>query len=108
MPPDAGRELFCHEQRKHIGALTAVLGGIDTLVFTGGIGEHAAPVREETAGASSTSASGSIARETTGNEAIISVPESGCTVRTLRTDEDQMIARHSRAIVAKLQTREAR
>src|SRR5207302_5845889 len=31
-------ELFCHQLRKHVGALAAVLGGIDTLVFTGGIG----------------------------------------------------------------------
>ena len=35
-------ELFCYQLRKHIGAMTAVLGGLDTLVFTGGIGEHAA------------------------------------------------------------------
>ena len=40
-------ELFCYQLRKHIGALTAVLGGLDTLVFTGGIGERAAPVRWE-------------------------------------------------------------
>jgi acetate kinase len=32
--------------RKALGGLTAALGGLDTLVFTGGIGEHAAPVRE--------------------------------------------------------------
>ena len=40
-------ELFCYQLRKYIGALTAVLGGLDTLVFTGGIGERAAPVRWE-------------------------------------------------------------
>lgn len=39
-------ELFVYVARKHIGALTAVLGGLDLLVFTGGIGEHAAPVRD--------------------------------------------------------------
>jgi len=101
-------ELFCHVLRKHIGALTAVLGGIDTLVFTGGIGEHAAPVREETCrGLEHLGIRIDRARNDR-NAAIISVPESDCTVRTLRTDEDQMIARHSRAIVAKLQTREAR
>jgi acetate kinase len=38
-------EIFCYQLRKHIGAMTAVLGGVDTLVFTGGIGERAAPVR---------------------------------------------------------------
>src|SRR5712692_7355889 len=37
--------LFCYQARKYLGALVAALGGLDTLVFTGGIGEHAAPVR---------------------------------------------------------------
>ena len=43
--PQAGEavELFSYQARKFIGALTTVLGGLDTLVFTGGIGEHAAP-----------------------------------------------------------------
>ena len=39
-------DLFCYVAKKHLGALVAALGGLDTLVFTGGIGEHAAPVRE--------------------------------------------------------------
>ena len=37
--------LFCYQAKKFLGALAAVLGGLDTLVFTGGIGEHAAPIR---------------------------------------------------------------
>jgi acetate kinase len=37
--------LFCYEVKKRIGAFAAVLGGLDRLVFTGGIGEHSAPVR---------------------------------------------------------------
>ena len=40
-------ELWCMTVRKHIGALTAVLGGIDSLVFTGGIGERSAALRAE-------------------------------------------------------------
>jgi acetate kinase len=40
-------ELFCYQLRKHIGAMIAVLGGLDTLIFTGGIGERAAPIRWE-------------------------------------------------------------
>ena len=42
-------ELFVYQAKKYVGALVAVLGGLDTLVFTGGIGEHAAPVRWEIA-----------------------------------------------------------
>ena len=39
-------ELFCYQAKKHLGALAAVLGGLNTLVFTGGIGEHAAIIRQ--------------------------------------------------------------
>jgi acetate kinase len=42
----AAVELFCYRIRKAVGAYIAVLGGIDTIIFGGGIGEHAAPVRE--------------------------------------------------------------
>ena len=38
--------MFCYQARKSVGALTAALGGLDTLVFSGGIGEHADAVRE--------------------------------------------------------------
>ncbi len=40
-------ELFCYRARKYVGAYAAALGGIDLLAFTGGIGEHAAPVRRK-------------------------------------------------------------
>ena len=38
--------LFCYQAKKWVGAFAAALGGLDTLVFAGGIGENAAPVRE--------------------------------------------------------------
>jgi len=38
--------LFCYQAKKWIGSFAAVLGGVDTLVFAGGIGENAAPVRK--------------------------------------------------------------
>jgi acetate kinase len=37
--------LFCYRVRRELGSLAAALGGIDAIVFTGGIGEHAAPIR---------------------------------------------------------------
>ena len=40
-------KMFCYHARKQIGAFMTVLGGLDMLVFTGGIGEHAAPLRWE-------------------------------------------------------------
>ena len=42
-------ELFVYQAKKQIGALFAVLGGLDTIVFTGGIGERSAPIRSEIA-----------------------------------------------------------
>jgi acetate kinase len=42
----AALQSFCYHARKWIGALAATLGGLDVLVFSGGIGEHAAPLRE--------------------------------------------------------------
>ena len=94
-------ELFCYVLRKHIGAFAAVLGGIDTLVFTGGIGERAAPVREETC-RSLEHLGIRIDRERNArHDPIISAPGSACTVRTVRTDEDLMIARHTRALLAR-------
>ena len=42
--------MFCYRVRAFIGAMAASLGGLDTLVFTGGIGEHAPPVRAEIVG----------------------------------------------------------
>ncbi len=38
-------ELFCYRIARELGSLAAALGGLDALVFTGGIGEHAAPIR---------------------------------------------------------------
>ena len=101
-------ELFCHVLRKHIGALTAVLGGIDTLVFTGGIGEHAAPVREEACRGLEHLGIRIDRERNDRNEAIVSAPRSACTVRTLRTDEDLVIARHTRMVVATQLAKEAR
>ena len=44
--PQLAVEMFCYQACKAIGALAAALGGLDTLVFTGGIGEHATAIRE--------------------------------------------------------------
>src|SRR5207248_11358984 len=38
-------DLFCYQAKKFVGACAAAMGGLDTLVFAGGIGEHSAPVR---------------------------------------------------------------
>jgi len=86
-------EVFCYEVRKRIGAFAAALGGLDTLVLSGGIGERAPAVRarccrdldflglrlDEAANAR--------------NERLISTPDSRVAVRVILTDEELMIAR---------------
>jgi acetate kinase len=92
-------ERFCYQLRKQIGALTAVLGGLDTLVFTGGIGEQAAPVRWEVCQGL---AYLGVALDVQRNEAharIISTPRSACCVRVVPTNEELMIARHTCALL---------
>jgi len=79
--------------------VAAVLGGLDTLVFTGGIGEHAAPVREEVCrGLDHLGIRLDPARNAR-HDAIIVADGAACTVRVVPTDEDLMIARHTRAVL---------
>ena len=87
--------------RKHVGALAGVLGGIDTLVFTGGIGEHAAPVRWETCRGLEHLGIRLDPHRNARHDPVISVDGSGCTVRIVPTDEDLMIARHTRAVLGR-------
>src|SRR5207248_4586331 len=79
-------EMFCYEAAKSAAALATALGGLDSLVFTGGIGEHAPPIRE-----------GICARLThlgvhldpsrnAASAAVISANDSPCTVRVVPAD----------------------
>jgi acetate kinase len=91
-------ELFCYQARKFIGALTAALGGLDTLVFTGGIGEHSPVVRARITRDLAFLGVGLDERANARGEAIISPPRARVTVRVVHTDEDRMIARHTRDV----------
>jgi acetate kinase len=91
--------LFCYQLRKSIGALSAVLGGLDTLVFTGGIGEHAAPVRWDVCCGLDYLGIRLDPQLNDRHAGIISAPESRCTVRVVPTDEDLMVARHTRNLL---------
>ncbi len=93
-------DLFCYQAKKWLGALAAALGGVDTLVFTGGIGEHAAPIRERIcAGLEFLGIRLDPARNAA-HVPIISDDDSLVTVRVIPTDEDLMIARHTRDLLA--------
>jgi acetate kinase len=92
-------EMFCYYLRKHIGAMAAVTGGLDTLVFTGGIGEHAAAVRWEVCAGLAFLGIRLDTDKNAQHAEVISTPDSSCTVRVIPTNEDLMIARHTRALL---------
>jgi acetate kinase len=84
--------LFCYQVKKCIGAFAAVLGGVDTLVFAGGIGENAAVVRARICeGLDFLGIELDAARNVT-SAPVISAEASRVTVRVIRTDEELMIA----------------
>ena len=85
--------LFCYAAKKWIGSFAAALGGIDTLVFAGGIGENAAPVRARIC--EGLEFLGITIDEARNRDAagVISADAGGVTVRLIRTDEELMIAR---------------
>ena len=85
--------LFCYQVKKWVGAFAAALGGLDTLVFSGGIGEHAAVVRDRICDGLGHLAIRLDPRRNAANAAVISGIDSRVTVRVIRTDEEYMIAR---------------
>jgi acetate kinase len=86
-------ELFCYQAKKYLCALTSTLGGLDTIVFAGGIGEHAPEIRA--AICDGLSFLGLKLDPSRNNLAsgVISSDESRVTVRIIPTDEELVIAR---------------
>ena len=93
--------LFCYLARKSVGALTAVLGGLRTLIFTAGIGEHAASVRERICHGLEFLGLELDAERNDRHAPIISRDGSRVVVRVMKTDEDLMIARHVRHLLSR-------
>lgn len=85
--------LFCYQAKKWIGAFAAALGGLDTLVFAGGIGENAPTVRARICEGLAFLGIEVNEKPNAGNAAVISADNSRVTLRVIRTDEELMIAR---------------
>ncbi len=85
--------LFCYQTKKWIGAYAAALGGLDTLVFAGGIGENAPPVRARICEGLGFLGIELDESRNTAHSNVISTDASRATVRVIRTDEELMIAR---------------
>jgi acetate kinase len=85
--------LFCYQIKKWIGAFAAALGGIDTLVFAGGIGENAAPVRERICGGLEFLGIELNGKRNAENATVCSSDDGRVKIRVIHTDEELMIAR---------------
>jgi acetate kinase len=92
-------EMFCYQIRKTIGALAAALGGLDMLIFTGGIGEHAAPVRAEVCEGLAHLGIVIDPHRNDSSEDMISAADGRCAVRVIPTNENLMVARHTVRLV---------
>lgn len=92
--------LFCYLARKSVGALVAALGGVDTLIFTAGIGEHSAPIRERICEGLEFLGFELDAERNARHAPIVSRDGSRVVVRVMKTDEDLMIARHVRHLLS--------
>ena len=86
-------ELFCYQVKKWVGAFAAALGGLDTLVFAGGIGEHAPTVRARICAGLGFLGVELQEQQNIADEGVISAAASRVTVRVIPTDEECIIAR---------------
>jgi acetate kinase len=99
--------LEMYEQRitKYIGAYAAEMGGVDIIVFTGGVGENQTGLRSNVChslGFMGVELNEELNATTRGTETVISTPASKVTVVVVPTDEELMIARDTEAIVSAL------
>lgn len=93
-------EFFCYQARKHLAALTAALGGLDRLIFTGGIGANAPEIRARICDGLAYLGIAIDERCNAAGEARISGDDSPVVVEAVPTDEELMIARHVRRLIA--------
>ena len=84
--------LFCYQVKKWIGGFAAALGGLDTLIFAGGIGENALSVRTRICEGLGFLGIELDEQRNTANEAVISTSAGRVAVRVIHTDEERMIA----------------
>ena len=92
--------VFVYAIKKALGALTAALGGLDTLIFSGGIGEHAPAIRARVCESLAFLGVQLDMERNEANAAIISAPSAGVMVRVIPTDEELMIARAAYRLLA--------
>jgi acetate kinase len=92
--------LFCYRARQHLAALTAVLGGLDRLVFTGGIGANAPEIRERIVDGLDYLGITLDPKANLMGAKIVSAPAAAVTVQAMPSDEERTIARHVMRLTA--------
>lgn len=92
----AAIDMFCYRATAQLGAYCSSLGGLDVLVFTGGIGENAPEIRRRICEKQAFLGLEIDAFANDANKAVISSANSRIRVRVIATDEDLMIAQHAR------------
>jgi acetate kinase len=92
--------VFCYQARKLIGGMAAALGGLDTLVFAGGIGENAPVIRSRICDGLGFLGVRLAPERNAANAAVISEDGAPATVRVIRTNEEAMLARSALRVLA--------
>jgi acetate kinase len=93
-------EIYCYRIERELGSLAAALGGIDALVFTGGVGENAAPIRAKVCEGAAWLGLDFDAGANDARRALISRSGSRVAAWVIPTDEELTIARHTRQLLA--------
>ncbi len=99
--PDAAAAvaLFCYRAKKYVASYAAVLGGLDILVFTAGIGENSPAVRERICGGMEWLGIRIDPARNRLNAPVISTDDSRVDIRVIKTNENLMLARHAAALL---------
>jgi len=93
-------EVFCYAIRKTIASYAAVLQGLDAIVFTGGIGENAAPIRARALEGLAFLGVHIDSTRNAQNASVISPDGAPVVVRVVPTDEELMVARHTQRVLS--------
>jgi len=91
--------LFCYQVKKWIGAFAAALGGLDTLVFAGGVGENAPLIRERACDGIEFLGIALDQKRNAENGPLISTDAGRVKVRVIHTDEEVVIAKSVAKVV---------
>ncbi|MEQ8696718.1 MAG: acetate/propionate family kinase [Bauldia litoralis] len=99
--PEAAEAIgfFCHHARRHLAGLAAALGGVDRVIFTGGIGANSAEIRARTCDGLGFLGLALDAERNAAHERVVSSDGSAVLIQAFQTDEELVIARHTRDLL---------